>query len=61
VSLVGVKKLVPRGLFSLRPGSVRLRVHPSIATAGRPADAAQALAEEVRGVVAAGCEEGGRA
>jgi 1-acyl-sn-glycerol-3-phosphate acyltransferase len=57
VSLVGVKRLVPRGLFSLRPGSVRLQVHPSIATAGRPPDSAQALAEEVRAVVAAGCQE----
>ena len=59
VSLVGVKTLVPRGLWSMRPGSVRLRVHPAIATAGRPADTAQALAEEVRGVVAKGCEEVG--
>jgi len=56
VSLVGVKALVPRGLFSMRPGSVRLRVHPAISVAGRSADAAQALAEEVRRVVAEGCE-----
>jgi 1-acyl-sn-glycerol-3-phosphate acyltransferase len=56
VSLVGVKKLVPRGLFSLQPGSVRLRVHAPIATRDQPPDSAQALAEEVRQVVAAGCE-----
>ena len=56
VSLVGVKKLVPRGLFSLQPGSVRLRVHAPIATLDQPPDSAQALAEQVRQVVAAGCE-----
>jgi 1-acyl-sn-glycerol-3-phosphate acyltransferase len=64
VSFVGVKALVPRGLFSMRPGSVRLRVHPAVSVAGRSAAAAQALAEEVRQVVAAGCErvtgDGGR-
>jgi 1-acyl-sn-glycerol-3-phosphate acyltransferase len=57
VSIVGVKALVPRGLFSTRPGSVRLRVHPAMPVAGRPADSAQALAEEVRQVVEAGCKE----
>jgi 1-acyl-sn-glycerol-3-phosphate acyltransferase len=57
VSLVGVKALVPRGLLSMRPGSVRLRVHPAVPVAGMPTDAAQALAEQVRQVVAAGCEE----
>jgi 1-acyl-sn-glycerol-3-phosphate acyltransferase len=56
VSLVGVKALVPRGLVSLRPGRVTLRVHRAVPVSGRPADEAQALAEEVRLVVAAGCE-----
>jgi 1-acyl-sn-glycerol-3-phosphate acyltransferase len=55
VSLVGVKALVPRGLASLRPGRVRLLLHPALPVAGRTADDAQALAEEVRLVVAAGC------
>ena len=32
VSLAGVKALVPRGLTSLRPGRVTLRVHPAIAS-----------------------------
>jgi 1-acyl-sn-glycerol-3-phosphate acyltransferase len=58
VSLVGVKALVPRGLFSTRPGSVRLRVHPTIPVAGKTRDDAEALAEEVRRVVAAGCGGG---
>jgi len=56
VSLVGVKALVPNGLFSLRPGLVRLRVHAPIPVAGLSTDAAQALAQEARQVVAAGCE-----
>jgi 1-acyl-sn-glycerol-3-phosphate acyltransferase len=59
VSLVGVKALVPRGLLSLRPGRVRLRVHPAIPVAGLGAEAAQALAEDVRQIVASGCEEVG--
>jgi 1-acyl-sn-glycerol-3-phosphate acyltransferase len=58
VSIVGVKALVPRGLFSMRPGSVRLRVHPAIPVAGRSADGALALAEAVRQVVAEGCQGG---
>jgi 1-acyl-sn-glycerol-3-phosphate acyltransferase len=56
VSLVGVKTLVPRGLWSLRPGRVSLRVHPAILVSGKTVGEAQALAEEVRRVVAAGCE-----
>ena len=56
VSLVGVKTLVPRGLTSLRPGEITLRVHPAIPVSGRSSDDAQALAEEARLVVAAGCE-----
>jgi len=56
VSLVGVKALVPRGLTSLRPGRITLRVHPAIVVSGRSKDDAEALAEETRLVVAAGCE-----
>ncbi len=56
VSLVGVKALVPRGMRSLRPGRVTLRLHAPVPVSGRSADEAQALAEEVRAVVAAGCQ-----
>jgi 1-acyl-sn-glycerol-3-phosphate acyltransferase len=56
VSLVGVKALVPNGLFSLRSGTVRLRVHAPISVAGMTSDGAQTLAERVRQIVAAGCE-----
>ena len=56
VSLVGVKTLVPEGLFHVRPGTVRLVIHPALSTRGRPAKEAAALAEEVRRIVKAGCE-----
>ena len=56
LSLVGVKTLVPRGLASLRSGEITLRVHPAIPVSGRSRDDAEALAEEARLVVAAGCE-----
>ena len=59
-SLVEVKAVVPRGLPSVRPGLVRVVVHPVVPVAGRSADKAEALAEEVRRVVARGCAgEGG--
>lgn len=57
VSIKGVKHVVPRGLFTLRPGAVELRVHPPIPTAGGAAERAESLAEEVRRIVARGCEE----
>ena len=56
VSLADVKTLVPRGLTSLKPGTITLRVHPAIAVSGRSKDDAEALAEETRRVVARGCE-----
>jgi 1-acyl-sn-glycerol-3-phosphate acyltransferase len=60
VSLVGVKAVVPRGLPSVRPGLVSVVLHPAVPVAGRSADEAEALAEEVRRVVARGCAgEGG--
>jgi 1-acyl-sn-glycerol-3-phosphate acyltransferase len=56
VSLVGVKAVVPRGLASVRPGAVGIFLHAPVPTLGRaPADA-EALAEEVRGIVAQGCD-----
>lgn len=56
VSLLGVKRVVPRGLATLRPGTVRLVIHPAVPTAGRSPEAAASLAEEVRRVVAGGAE-----
>mgnify|MGYP001828826229 FL=1 len=58
VSLVGVKEVVPRGFLSLVPGTVGVRVHPAVPVAGRTPDEAEALAEEVRQIVAAGCALG---
>lgn len=60
VSLAGVKRVAPRGLLRLQPGTVRLTIHPAVPTAGRDARDAAALAEEVRRVVARACalEEG---
>jgi 1-acyl-sn-glycerol-3-phosphate acyltransferase len=55
VSLAGVKAVVPRGLPSVRPGLVRVVVHPLVPVEGRSADGAEALAEEVRRIVDAGC------
>ena len=55
ISLVGVKDVAPSGILSLRPGRVALRLHPALATAGRQAGEAEALAEEVRRRVAWGC------
>jgi len=52
VSLVGVKQVVPFGILTLRPGRVVVRLHPPVPTAGRDAEA---LAEEVRRIVARGC------
>jgi 1-acyl-sn-glycerol-3-phosphate acyltransferase len=57
VSLVGVKSVVPRGLTSLRPGAVRVVLHPPVPAAGRPPDEAEALAEEVWRIVAASCSD----
>jgi 1-acyl-sn-glycerol-3-phosphate acyltransferase len=58
VALVGVKAVVPHGLASVRKGRVAVRLQPPIPVAGRSSDAAEALAEEVRQVVAAGCAGG---
>lgn len=58
VSLVGVKRVVPRGLLSLAPGTVGVRLHPAVPVSGRGPEEAEALAEEVRRIVAAGCAAG---
>lgn len=57
VSLVGVKRVVPRGVMTLRPGTVRIRIHAPIETAGLVSAGLDVFAEEVRKVVASGCEE----
>jgi 1-acyl-sn-glycerol-3-phosphate acyltransferase len=57
VSLVGVKGVVPRGLTSVRPGAVRAALHPPVPVAGRRPEDAEALAEDVRAIVARGCGE----
>ena len=59
VSLVGVKSVVPKGLASVRPGHVRVVLHAPVPVRGRGPDEAEALAEEVRRIVAAGCAGGG--
>jgi 1-acyl-sn-glycerol-3-phosphate acyltransferase len=55
VSLVGIRDVVPQTLFSLRPGRVRLLLHDTVSVEGRALDEADALAEEVRSIVVAGC------
>jgi 1-acyl-sn-glycerol-3-phosphate acyltransferase len=55
VSIEGVREVIPDGVFSLRPGRVRVRVHAPVSTRDRgPADA-EALAGEVEARVRAGC------
>jgi 1-acyl-sn-glycerol-3-phosphate acyltransferase len=51
VSLCGVKDVVPRGLLTLRPGVIRLVIHPALTTAGCDPER---LAEEVREIVERG-------
>lgn len=55
VSLGGVKRLVPQGILSVLPGTVTLTIHPAVPTAGRSAEEATLLADEIRAIVAAAC------
>jgi len=55
LSIIGVKRLSSGGL-RVRAGTVRLVVHPPVATAGGDARQAAALAEEVRRIVKSGGE-----
>jgi len=55
VSVVGVKALVPTGLFTLRTGTVRLRIHPMVATAALAPEDAARLAHDVWATVDEGC------
>ncbi len=59
VSLVGVARVAPRGLLSLRPGTVEVRLHAPVATTGRTAEEAETLAEEVKRQVVSGLSEEG--
>jgi 1-acyl-sn-glycerol-3-phosphate acyltransferase len=59
VSLVGVKQVVPHGLSRVQPGAVEVVLHPPVPVAGRRAEEAEALAEEVRRIVAEGCNRRG--
>ncbi len=54
VSIVGVRRVFFG--VTVRPGTVRVILHPALATAGRSPDAAADLAEEVRRIVAGACE-----
>ena len=55
VSLAGVKRIAPRGMLRMKPGTVRLTIHPAVATSGRgPRDAAL-LAKQIHEVVAGAC------
>jgi 1-acyl-sn-glycerol-3-phosphate acyltransferase len=56
VSLAGVKAVVPRGMTSLRPGRIRVQIAPAVPVAGRAPEDVEALADEVRRIVVAGCE-----
>ena len=58
VSLVGVKRVVPRGIRTLRQGVVGLRIHPAVSTSAHAPGQAEALAEQIRLIVAGGCEAG---
>jgi 1-acyl-sn-glycerol-3-phosphate acyltransferase len=58
VSIVGVKAVVPRGIPSVRPGTVRVRIHSSLPSTGRTLEEVDAFAADVRAEVLAGCERG---
>jgi len=54
VSIFGVQAVVRHGLTRLRPGSIVVAIAPPVPVAGRSPDDAEALAEEVRRIVASG-------
>jgi 1-acyl-sn-glycerol-3-phosphate acyltransferase len=57
VSLAGMEDVMPRGLKSLRKGSVALRILAALPTEGRRAEEAESLAEDTRRAVIRGLEE----
>ena len=54
VTIAGSRLVMPKGRLRACPATVRVTVHPPIATAGLSRDGARALAEQVRGIIAAG-------
>jgi 1-acyl-sn-glycerol-3-phosphate acyltransferase len=57
VSLAGVKRVVPQGISTLRPGLVRITIHAPIETKALAVGGAATLAEQARRIVASGCPE----
>lgn len=53
MALVGTREILPPNSYHIRPGRVRLLIAPPIATAGRAASEAAALAAEARAAIAA--------
>jgi 1-acyl-sn-glycerol-3-phosphate acyltransferase len=58
VSIVGVKAVVPDGIPSVRPGTVRVLIHPPMPSVGRTLEKVDAFAADVRAAVVAGCGPG---
>lgn len=58
VSLSGVKRIAPRGMLLLTPGTVTMTLHAPHPTEGMDGRDAEALAERVRRVVASAVVEG---
>jgi 1-acyl-sn-glycerol-3-phosphate acyltransferase len=56
VSIVGVKAVAPHGLPSVRPGTVRVVLHPPLPSAGRTLEEVDAFAADVEAVVRTACE-----
>jgi 1-acyl-sn-glycerol-3-phosphate acyltransferase len=53
VSVIGTWKLLPRSAFVIRPGMARVVFHPPVDASAFSMEQRQALAEHVRGVIAA--------
>lgn len=61
VSVVGSRVVMPKGRLMVCPGDVVVTVHEAIPTIGLTRDDARALADRVRGVIAADVEGAARA
>lgn len=58
MTVVGTRDVMPADSIRIRPGTVRLRIHPPIATAGMSVKDLGQLRDGVRDVIAAGLEAG---
>ncbi len=58
MTVVGTREVLPSGSLRLRPGLVRLRIHPPIATRGCSVQDLDALRRRTRSVIAAGLGPG---